>query len=59
MQSVFRQDAILNVKHTSDWEHIRQRKQSRIKENNRRENLSQRAHDCSLGDKMLVKARNI
>jgi hypothetical protein len=58
MQLVFRGDAILNIKHATDWEHIRQRKQARIDKNNRRDDLSQRAHNCSLGDKMLVKARN-
>ena len=27
MQLLFDQDAILNIKHVADWEHIRQRKQ--------------------------------
>jgi hypothetical protein len=57
MQLVFGRDAILNITHITDWEHIRQRKQARIDENNRRENLSRRAHNCSIGDKILVKAR--
>jgi hypothetical protein len=57
MQLAFGQDAILNIKHMSDWEHIRQRKQSQINENDRRKNLSRRAHNCSLGDKTLVNAR--
>jgi hypothetical protein len=57
MQLVFGRDAILNVKHISDWEHIRQRKQTRINENNKRENKSRRAHQYSIGDKILVKAR--
>jgi hypothetical protein len=58
MQLVFGRDAILNhVTHMTDWEHIRQRKQAQINENNRRENLSRRAHNYSLGDKKLVKAR--
>ena len=30
MQLVFGRDAILNIKHVADWEHIRQRKQLRI-----------------------------
>ena len=30
MQLVFVQDAILNIKHVADWEHIRQRKQHDI-----------------------------
>jgi len=58
IQLVFSRDAILNVKHITDWEHIRQRKQQTwINENNKRENKSQRAHQYSLGDKILIKAR--
>jgi hypothetical protein len=57
MQLAFGRDAILNIKHMSDWEHIRQQKQARINENNRRQSQSRRAQNCSLGDKMLVKAR--
>ena len=57
MQLVFGRDAILNVKHITDWEHIRQRKQTRINENNKRENKSRRVHKYSNGDKILIKAR--
>jgi hypothetical protein len=57
MQLVFGQDAILNVKHITDWEHIKQQKQTRINENNRRENKSRCVHQYSLGDKILIKAR--
>ena len=57
MQLVFGRDAILNITRITDWEHIRQRKQARINENNRRENLARRAHNYSIGDKILVKAR--
>jgi hypothetical protein len=56
MQLAFGRDAILNAKYASNWEQIRQRKQTRINENNKRENKSRRAHTYSLGDKMLVKA---
>ena len=34
MQIVFGRDAILNIKHVIDWEHIRQRPQMRINHNN-------------------------
>jgi hypothetical protein len=34
LQLVFGQDTILNIKHITDWEHIRQQKQDRINENN-------------------------
>ena len=39
MQLVFGRDAILNIKHVTDWEHIRQRKQLRINHNKNRENM--------------------
>ena len=35
MQLVFFRDAILNINHVDDWEHIRQRKQLRINHNNK------------------------
>ena len=34
MQLVFGRDTILNVKHITDWEHINERKQTRINLNN-------------------------
>jgi hypothetical protein len=44
IQFVFGRDAILNVKHISNWEHIRRRKQTRINMNNKREkNISTRS----------------
>jgi hypothetical protein len=61
MQLAFGRDAILTVKHASNWEHIRQRKQTRIDKNNKHENKSVRAHACSLGDKnqsKLLKTRS-
>ena len=36
MQLVFCRDAILNIKHVADWEHIQKRKQLRINHNNMR-----------------------
>jgi hypothetical protein len=57
MQLVFGRDAILNIKHITDWEHIRQRKQEHINENNKRENKNRREHQYALGDKVLLKAR--
>ena len=50
-------DAIPNVKHIANWEHIREQKQTRINENNKRENKSRHNQDCSLGDETLIKAR--
>jgi hypothetical protein len=57
MQLVVGRDAILNIKHITDWEHIRQRKQERIIENNKHENKNRREHQYALGDKVLLKAR--
>ena len=39
MQLVFGRDSILNIKHVANWEHIWQRKQLRINNNNKRENM--------------------
>ena len=55
MQLVFGQDAILNIKHVADWEHIWQRKQLRINHNNKRENMQRNNHQYKIGDKILVK----
>ena len=44
MQLVFGQDAILNIKHVSDWEQIQQRKQLQINHNNKHENMRQNNH---------------
>jgi transposase InsO family protein len=57
MQLVFGCDAILNIKHVTDWEHIRQRKQERINENNKRENRNRRDHQYRVGHQVLIKAR--
>ena len=57
MQLVFSQDAILNIKHVADWEHIRQRKQLRINHNNKRENMRQNNHQYKVGDKIIVKCK--
>jgi hypothetical protein len=35
---MFGHDAILNIKHVTDWEHVHQRKQEIIRKNNRKEN---------------------
>ena len=53
MQLVFVRDAILNIKHVTDWEHIGQRKQLRINHNNRRENMLRNNHQYKVGDKIL------
>ena len=57
MQIVFVRYAILNIKHIADWEHIRQRKQLQINQNNMRENMRQNNHQYKVGDKILVKRK--
>ena len=50
-QIVFRQDAILNIKHVANWEHIWQRKQERSNSNNKRKNMRQNNHQYKVGEK--------
>ena len=57
MQLVFGRDAILNIKHVADWEHIWQRKQLRINHNNMQENMRQNNHQYKVGDKILGKRK--
>ena len=57
MQIVFGRDAILNIKHVADWEHIRKRKQEWIIRNNNGENMRCNNHQYKLGDKILVNCR--
>ena len=51
MQILFCQDAILNIKHISDWEHIRQRKQELINHHNKRKNMRDNNHQYKVGKK--------
>ena len=57
IQIVFVQDTILKIKHVSDWEHIRQRKQLQINPNNKHENMRRNNHQYKVGDKILVKRK--
>ena len=59
MQLVFGWDAILNIKHVADWEHIRQRKQLQINHNNKRENMRRNNHQYKVVDKILVNRKKI
>ena len=59
MQLVFGKDAILNIKHVANWEHIRQCKQLQINHNNKRKNMRRNNHQYKVGDKILVKHRKI
>ena len=57
MQLVFGRDAILNIKHVADWEHIRQWKQLRINHNNKRKKMRRNNRQYKVGDKILVKRK--
>ena len=57
MQILFGRDAILNIKHVANWEHIRKRKQLRINHNNKRENMRWNNHQYKIGDKIQVKRK--
>ena len=54
-QLVFGRDMILNIQHQADWEYIKQRKQNKINENNRRENSKRKSHTYTVGDNVLFK----
>ena len=54
-QLVFGRDMILNIQHQADWEYIKQRKQNKINENNRRENSRRKPHQYNVGDKVLLR----
>jgi hypothetical protein len=57
MQLVFGRDAMLNINHVTDWEHIRQRKQKRINANNERENARRLEHAYKIGESILLKRK--
>ena len=57
MQIVFGRNAILNIKHVTNWEHICHQKQARIKKNNMRKNSCRIAYECTLGQKILLKCK--
>ena len=51
MHIVFGRDAILNIKHVANWEHIRKPKQLRIDGNNKHENMRWNNHQYKVGEK--------
>ena len=53
-QLVFGRDAILNTKFEANWQLIKQRKQTLINTNNKRENEKRIPHQYHVGDKVLV-----
>ena len=53
-QLVFGRDTIFNIKHTANWEVIRQHKQKLINANNKRENAKRIPHQYCAGDKVML-----
>jgi len=47
-------DALLNVSFEADWQHIEERKQKLITQNDARENATRVPHACNVGDVMTV-----
>ena len=54
-QLVFGRDMILNIKHTANWEYIRQRKQALIEKNNKAENSKRKPHTYNVGDQVMLR----
>ena len=55
-QLVFGRDALLNVSFEADWQYIKERKQHRILQNNKRKNAKHRDHAYQVGDQVMVQA---
>jgi hypothetical protein len=54
MQLAFGIDAILNIQHEVNWKLIKQRKELRIKYNNRQENKKRKVHTYEVGDLITI-----
>ena len=57
MKLIFGRDTILNIKHVTNWEKIRQHKQFLINHNNKRKNMCRNNHQYKVGDKIIVKRK--
>ena len=57
MQLVFGRDAILDIKHVADWEHIWQLKQEWINRNNKRKSIRRNNQQYKVGNNVLVKRK--
>jgi hypothetical protein len=55
-QLVFGRDALLNISFEADWQYIKERKQHRIQQNNKRENKTRKDHTYHPGDEVMVRA---
>ena len=46
---------ILNIKHETNWEYIRKRKQKLIEKRNQAENAKRAPHTYRIGDQVLIR----
>jgi len=53
-QLVFGRDALLNVSFEANWQHIKERKQKLITQNNKHENATRIPHQHNVGDVVTV-----
>ena len=53
-QLVFGRDALLNISFVADWHYIKERKQNRILQNNKRENKYRKDHTYQVGDQVMI-----
>jgi hypothetical protein len=54
-QLVFGRDALLNISFEADWQYIKERKQRRIVQNNRKENSKRIPHEYKPGDEVMIR----
>ena len=54
MQLVFGRDAILNVSFQADWQHIKERKQKLVVQNDNRENAERKPHAHHVNDTVKI-----
>jgi hypothetical protein len=54
-QLVFGRDAMLNISFDADWQYIKERKQHRILQNNKRENATRHPHTYKPNNKVMVR----
>ena len=54
VQLVFHRDAIHNIGFEPDWKHVKDRKQHRILQNNKKENATRTPHEYKQGDRVKV-----
>ena len=47
---------MLNISFVADWQYIKERKQHRILQNNKRENLTRKDYTYQVGQQVMVKA---